>query len=117
MAKKKSRSRSSKAQQDELVFKALANKDRRQILDLLRDAHRNTGELCESLPHLNRCTVMQHLGKLEKANLILVKREGKYRWNYLNVEPIQRIYNRWIKDFAQPAAELLVHLKDELEKG
>ena len=108
MAKQKER--------DELVFKALANNDRRQILDLLRESARTTGDLCDALPHLNRCTVMQHLGKLEAADLVIVKRDGKFRWNYLNVEPIQRIYSRWIQDYAQPAADFLVRIKDDLEQ-
>jgi len=50
-----------------------------------------------------------------RADLIIAKKKGRYRWNYLNVEPIQRIYNRWIKDYAQPAAELLTQLKEDLE--
>lgn len=100
---------------DDQVFKALANSDRRRILDLIRQSPKTTGELCKSLSHLNRCTVMLHLGKLEDADLILAKRKGKFRWNYLNVEPIQQIYNRWIKDYAQPAAELLTNLKSQLE--
>lgn len=31
-------------------------------------------------------------------------------------EPVQQIYNRWIKEYAQPASELLTRLKDELEE-
>ena len=58
---------------------------------------------------------MLHLKTLEAAELIISKKKGRFRWNYLNVTPIQRIYNRWIKDYAQPAAELLTQLKDQLE--
>ena len=59
---------------------------------------------------------MLHLRALESAELIIAKRKGRFRWNYLNVEPIQKIYNRWIKDYAQPAAELLTQLKHQLEE-
>jgi hypothetical protein len=31
---------------------------------------------------------MQHLGVLEKADLIIVKRAGRHRWNYINPLPI-----------------------------
>jgi len=58
---------------DDLVFKALAGKDRRRILDLLRDAPMTTGEIGKNLPHLDRTTVMQHLGVLENARLIFRK--------------------------------------------
>ena len=100
---------------DERVFKALANADRRTILDCLRAQAKTTGQLCELLAHLDRCTVMLHLRNLEEAELVISKKQGRFRWNYLNVEPIQRVYNRWIKDYAQPAADLLTRLKDQLE--
>lgn len=102
---------------DELVFKALANIDRRRMLDLLREGPKTVGDLCLAIDYLDRCTVMLHLKALEAADLIIGKKDGRYRWNYLNVEPIQRIYNRWIKEYAQPASDLLVQLKDQLEKN
>jgi DNA-binding transcriptional ArsR family regulator len=100
---------------DDLVFKALAGPDRRKILDLLRDAPRTTGELVERLPWLDRTTVMQHLGVLETARLIFSKKEGRSRWNYLDVAPIQRIHERWIQNFAMPSARLLTRLREDLE--
>ena len=57
-------------------------------------------EICAHFKKLDRCTVMQHLGVLEKAGLIIVKREGRFRWNYLNVVPIKDIYDRWINQYA-----------------
>ena len=118
MPKPRQRKRPAKADlnaRDDLVFKALANSDRRNILDQIRDSPKTTGQLCALIPRLDRCTVMLHLKSLESAELIITKKQGKFRWNYLNVEPIQRVYNRWIKDFAQPAAKLLTKLKDQLE--
>lgn len=101
--------------QDELVIKAIASVDRRRILDLLRDEPRTTGAICEELLWLNRCTVMQHLGVLEKARLIISKKEGRNRWNYLDVSPIQHFHERWIKAFATPSASLLGKLQRDLE--
>jgi DNA-binding transcriptional ArsR family regulator len=98
------------------VFKALADNRRREILDLLRDAPQTTGDICAKFANLDRCTVMQHLGVLEKAGLIFSKKEGKFRWNYLNVVPIRDIYDRWINQYASPSVELLKKLKDNLEK-
>lgn len=37
---------------------------------------------------------MQHLGVLEKAGLIFTKKEGRFRWNYIDVVPIRNIYDR-----------------------
>ncbi len=98
------------------LFKALANSDRRAILDLLRDRPRTTGDLCERLGWLDRCTVMLHLRTLEKAGLVIVRREGRQRWNLLDHEPIRRAWRRWIREFAEPAADLLVKLKAGPEK-
>lgn len=102
---------------ENLAWDALANETRRQILDLLKDKPRTTGEIALKLKGLDRCTVMLHLNVLTEANLVIAKREGKFRWNYLNVEPIQRIYERWLAPYAQPAADLLTRLKDDLEVG
>jgi len=101
--------------QDALVFKALAGADRRKILDLLRDAPMTTGELVKRLPWLDRTTVMQHLGVLEKARLIITRKEGRCRWNYLDIGPIQRIHERWIEAYATPSASMLSKLQQDLE--
>jgi len=101
--------------ESELVFKALANSDRRKILDELREAPRSTSDLCETLPRLDRTTVMQHLRVLESARLVITQKRGRVRWNYLDVSPIQSVYNRWIKDYAAPGADLLEKLRANIE--
>jgi DNA-binding transcriptional ArsR family regulator len=113
MVKSKKSQRQEK--QDDLVFKALAGSDRRRILDLLRAAPMTTGEICKKLHWLNRCTVMQHLGVLENARLIITRKAGRSRWNYLDVSPIQRIHQRWIEAYAAPSANLLSKLQQDLE--
>ena len=100
----------------DLVFKALADARRRQILDLLKKKPRTTGELCERFEtSLDRCTVMQHIGVLEKAGLIIARREGRHRWNYLNAAPFKEIHDRWISPYATRAVDLLARLKQDLE--
>ncbi|HEV7253094.1 MAG TPA: helix-turn-helix domain-containing protein [Mesorhizobium sp.] len=102
--------------EDDAVFKALAAPVRRTILDALKDHPRTTGELCAELPQLDRCTVMQHLKVLEAADLVLVKREGRERWNHLNALPIKRIHDRWIGDYAAHAVSLIERLKGAVEE-
>ncbi|HTP58882.1 MAG TPA: helix-turn-helix transcriptional regulator, partial [Spirochaetia bacterium] len=65
---------------------------------------------------LDRCTVMQHLGVLERASLVMVKRKGRQRWNYLNPLPIRELHNRWISRYAVGAVDLLARMKEGLEK-
>lgn len=100
---------------EELVFKALADHRRREILDLLTEQPRTTGELCDRFRKLDRCTVMQHLRVLENADLIIVKREGRFRWNYINPLPIKEISDRWISRHATGAVALLARMKREIE--
>jgi len=101
---------------EERVFKALADGRRRRMLDLLRDAPRTTGDLCAAFPKLNRCTVMQHLGVLERAGLVIVKREGRLRWNYINPLPIKAIHDRWIASHARNAVGVLARMKRAMEE-
>lgn len=101
---------------DDLVFKALGDSRRRAILDLLRPAPRTTGDIVERFPALDRCTVMQHIGVLERAGLVIAKRRGRERWNYFNPLPIQRIHDRWIGRYAAGAVALLARLKEAVEE-
>jgi len=100
---------------EEAVFKALADGRRRRILDLLKERRRTTGELCSFFPELDRCTVMRHLGVLEGADLVIARRDGRLRWNYLNPLPIKAIHDRWINSYAAAAVELLKRMKGDLE--
>ena len=104
--------------QDDLLFKALADSRRREILDLVKSAPRTTGELCRHFDgQLDRCTVMQHIGVLERAELLIARREGRQRWNYLNAAPFKEIYDRWICKFERPRLKALRDLKHRLEDG
>ena len=97
------------------VWKALASPIRRRMLDDLRDGPRTTGGLAERFPRLTRFAVMQHLRVLEEAELVIVRRDGRERYNYLNPVPIQRVFDRWVSRYMKPWTEALVNLQSELE--
>lgn len=97
------------------IFKALAAQTRRSILDALKDDPQTTGALCARFPALDRCTVMQHLKVLEDADLVIVRRQGRVRWNVLNPLPIKHIHDRWIGPYASRSVEMLDRLKSDLE--
>ncbi|MEX1994377.1 MAG: helix-turn-helix domain-containing protein [Steroidobacteraceae bacterium] len=105
-----------KLDKQDRIFRALGHATRREILDLLRSAPHTTGEVCARFHRLDRCTVMQHLGVLERAGLVAVRTVGRQRWNYLNVLPIKEIHDRWIGAYAARAVGLLARLKRELEE-
>src|SRR4029450_5658564 len=66
------------------VWKALADPTRRAILDLLAGQALTTGELSGAFPEVSRFAVMKHLGVLETAGLVVVRRRGRGRWKHPN---------------------------------
>lgn len=91
------------------VFKALADPTRRRILDELTERNGQTlFEICSRLATKHqlassRQAVSQHLDLLEAAGLIETEREGRYKFHYLNTEPLERIADRWLARGSQEA--------------
>ena len=105
----------SDAQDSDLLFKALADPNRRKLLDLLHTHDgRTLNELCENLD-MTRQGVTQHLGLLEAANLVVIQWRGREKLHFLNPVPLQQIYARWIAKFEQPRLKALDDLKQRLE--
>jgi len=75
-----------------------------------------TGQLARSLPELSRFAVMQHISVLEEAGLVLARREGRTRLNYLNPIPLRELYERWMSSHASTAAETALRLKRYAEQ-
>ena len=98
------------------VWKALADPTRRAILDLLAGRARTTGELSGAFPEVSRFAVMKHLGVLENAGLVVVRRRGRERWNHLNGVPLREAYERWMRPHADRWAESLLRLKETAER-
>lgn len=96
------------------MFAALGSEHRRGILDLLRDGPRTTGDLAARFPGLSRFAVMQHLGVLAKAGLVLYRHVGRTRSNYLNPVPLQRAYERWMRPLAQAVGADVLALERHL---
>jgi DNA-binding transcriptional ArsR family regulator len=97
------------APDDELdpVWRALANPMRRRMVEVLRQGRLPTAQLATHFRDVSRFAVMQHLEVLVAADLVVVKREGRTRWNYLNPVPIRRLVDSLLGRFDDaPAAEL-----------
>jgi len=99
------------------IWKALANPIRRHILDLLRDHPATTGAVAAEFPDLSRYAVMQHLGVLCGAELVVVRRRGRERFNHLNPVPLRRAYERWVSRFAGAMADELLALERHVERS
>lgn len=96
------------------VFKALADHTRRTILDELANRNGQTQfEICARLMTSHglgssRQAISQHLEVLENAGLVETRREGRYKFHYINTAPLEPIVQRWlsrpVKDDAAPGA-------------
>ena len=99
-----------------LLFKALSHPTRVDILDLLKQGPLSTGELSEHF-EVSRYAVMKHLQVLEDVHLIVVRRQGRIRLNFLNIIPFQEVYNRWVSKYESKLSRSLTILKTKLESG
>ncbi len=98
------------------VFKALADRSRRHLLDVLfkRDG-RTLAELSAELD-MTRFGTMKHLRVLEAAGLITTRRDGREKLHFLNPIPLQMIYDRWVSKYSARIARGLTTLKRTLER-
>ena len=99
------------------LWRALASPWRRRLLDLLRDAPATTGALASQLPELSRFAVMQHLGVLADAGVVVIERRGRDRVNHLNPVPLREWYERWVQPMADTGAAGLLALRRAAETG
>ena len=101
-----------------LVFKALADDTRRELLDALfaRDGQ-TVVALCERFPDMTRFGVMKHLAVLEAANLVTTRREGRTKLHFLNPVPIQQLADRWIGKYVQRFSQAMTGLQADLERS
>lgn len=98
------------------VFHALADPNRRKLLDALAAQDgQTTGQLETVLPEMTRFGVIKHLKVLEEASLIATRRSGRFKFHYLNRVPIQELADRWLSRFTRPWTEAIVDLKHALE--
>jgi DNA-binding transcriptional ArsR family regulator len=95
------------------IFKALADRGRRKLLDELHQNNGQTlGELCQHLD-MSRQAVTKHVRLLEAADLVVPLWDGRRKLHYLNPAPLRQITERWIDKYQR---RLLLALSD-LERG
>ena len=86
------------------VFKALADRTRRTILDELTERDDQTlFEICSRLTTKHglgstRQAISQHLAVLEAAGLVRTRRDGRYKLHSITPEPLRQIADRWLRD-------------------
>jgi len=94
-------------------FEAIAEPNRRRLLDLLRDGERPAGDLVEATG-LSQPGVSKHLKLLREAGLVSMRPDGQRRLYRLEPESLADL-DAWLKPFRQFWAERLDALDDHLE--
>ena len=100
---------------DDLVFKALADPSRRLLLDRLFERDGRTLTELESQLEMTRFGVMKHLRLLEDAGLVVTRRSGREKLHFLNPVPIRLIHDRWIDKYTERRVSALLDIKQRLE--
>ena len=84
---------------DDRVFRALADPTRRFLLDRLFERDGRTLTELESELAMTRFGVMKHLRLLEDAGLVVPRKQGREKLHFLNPVPIRQIHDRWIAKY------------------
>jgi DNA-binding transcriptional ArsR family regulator len=101
---------------DDRVFKALADPTRRFLLDLLFVRDGRTLSDLEAGLAMTRFGVMKHLKVLAEAGLVVTRKSGREKLHFLNPVPIRLIHDRWIDKYTERQVTALTELKAELEE-
>ena len=102
---------------DDKVFRALADPTRRLLLDRLFERDGRTLTELESELEMTRFGVMKHLRVLEDARLVTTRKAGRNKHHYLNPVPIRLIHDRWIDKYTERRVAALADLRTELEEA
>lgn len=95
------------------VFNAVAEPQRRQILDLLIRGERSVTEVVDSL-RIRQPQASKHLAVLKKVGLVSVRSLGKQHMYTINPEGLKPIYE-WVKSYEQFWRESFDRLDDYLQ--
>jgi DNA-binding transcriptional ArsR family regulator len=96
------------------VFEVIAEPNRRQILDLLRERERAVGELVDELG-LSQPAVSKHLRVLRDARLVDVTVDAQRRRYRIRPEPLQEI-DEWLMPYRAAWRDRLDALEQHLDE-
>lgn len=86
-----------------LFFGTLANQQRLEIINLLRNGPKNVTEICKNLK-FNQTTVSHNLAVLKKCSFVFVENRGKERLYSLNqktIKPLMELIDNHTEEFCK----------------
>lgn len=99
---------------DPIVFaKVLADETRQEIMGHLCCVWLSVGDVVDKLGgKVNQPTVSHHLKKLEEANLVLIRQEGRQRFYTLNQAQLTICCGTLMRAFAPNYADQVIAIED-----
>lgn len=101
--------------QTNVVFRAIADPTRREILHLLRGNRHTVGEIAANF-RTSRPAISKHLRLLRSAGLVVTQKHGTARVCYLNAKPLRAV-NDWLQDYEAFWRETMRDLKHYVEES
>jgi len=80
-----------------IIFKALNDPTRREILQLLQERDMTAGEIVERFK-ISGPSISHHLDLLKQAKLVIAEKEGQYVYYSLNTTVVDEIM-KWLIQF------------------
>ena len=80
-----------------ILFKALNDNTRREILELLRNRDLTEGEIADQF-HISKPSISHHLDLLKQAGLVEAVKEGQFIYYSLNTTVVDEIV-KWLMRF------------------
>jgi DNA-binding transcriptional ArsR family regulator len=96
------------------VFNAVAEPQRRRIIDLLAVGERSVNDIAEALG-MRQPQVSKHLRVLSEVNLVSARDVGRQRLYKLNSEALKPIHE-WVTPYERTWSESFDRLDDILKK-
>lgn len=96
------------------AFNAVAEPQRRRIIDLLAAGERSVNDIAAALD-MRQPQVSKHLGVLREVGLVSVRDDGRHRLYSLNSEALRPIYE-WVTPFERLWRERYDRLEQLLDR-
>lgn len=101
----------------EAPYRAIADGNRRIILDVLRtEGPLRAGDIVARLPHISQPAVSKHLRILRKAHLVEAETDGRERCYRLNAATLRQVAE-WLHHYEPLWDERLATLKQLAEQS
>ena len=82
-----------------LLFKALNDPTRREILEMLRSKDMTAGEIADKF-HISWPSVSHHLELLKRSGLVISQKEGQFVYYSINTTVMDEIF-KWVVQFSK----------------